>query len=218
MTRSRSSSRQAFFASFSSKAINALSDVPARSRPLVLLTGGLHSPGHLQTALSSKHADLLGVGRTSILCPDLPQVLRTRLTVEDKDQLFTPFKPEPKTGLDFVHVWPWSWVWPYIPKIKLVGGGVQMAWYVNAIRDLASRKGHEDFRHDYSLGGLGAVVRMWTWCPSDPSLTRLKGVALACFFAFVGVLGGFGVSSHVQHRAKSFCLHMYIARISWALL
>ncbi|KAJ8081803.1 hypothetical protein PM082_007649 [Marasmius tenuissimus] len=188
MTSGRNSSRQAFFASFSSKAVKALSGVPAHSRPPILLTGGLRSPGHLQTALSSRHADLLGVGRASILSPDLPRVLQTRLKTEDKEQSFSPFQPDPTTGLDFAHVWPWSWAWPYVPKIKLVGGGVQMAWYVIAIRELASRRGHEEYNPNYSLGGLGAVIRMWTWCPSDPSLSWLKNAALLCFFACLGVL------------------------------
>ena len=62
--------RQAFFAQFSSKLMEELSSMTSSdgSLPLVLLTGGLRTPAHLNTALSAKHTHLLGIGRSSVLC------------------------------------------------------------------------------------------------------------------------------------------------------
>ncbi|KAL0579247.1 hypothetical protein V5O48_002751 [Marasmius crinis-equi] len=183
------SSRQAFFASFSSKAVQAISTIQTPTPPLILLTGGLRSPGHLQAALSSRHTHLLGVGRASILCPDLPRVLNARLTTDDDDRLFSPFQPDPDTDLKFVHQRPWSWVWPLVPKLKLIGGGVQMAWYSIVMRHMAGLGEREEFRVDYSVGGLEAVIRMWLWSSVEPSSSWWRQRIFLLFIGFLGVLG-----------------------------
>jgi hypothetical protein len=171
------SSRQAFFASFSAKAVKTLESESFSKPPLIILTGGLQSPGHIISAISSHHTHLLGIGRTSVTCPDLPLRFRKR-ALEDTDVLteqdFTPFQPEPDLRLDFVHRWPWSWIWPFLPKITLIGAGIGMAWYVVAIRQLASHKIVENglYNPDYDLGGLGAVFKMWIEAPEYPKSRR----------------------------------------------
>ncbi|KAG7094954.1 hypothetical protein E1B28_005755 [Marasmius oreades] len=177
MQSASTSPRQVFFANFSSKAVRALSSAQIPSSPLILLTGGLRSPGQLLTALSSKHAHLLGVGRASILCPDLPLVLRYRLASDTGEESYFPFKPEPDLRLRFNDRRLWSWLWILIPKINLVGAGLAMAWYGMVIRGLASRKPGstqtKPRKDHYSVGGLEAILRMWIW-PRAPELLSIR--------------------------------------------
>ncbi|KAK7047323.1 hypothetical protein VNI00_006554 [Paramarasmius palmivorus] len=187
------SSRQAFFASFSAKAVRALESESFSKPPLIVLTGGLRSPGHIISAISSRHTHLLGIGRTSVTCPDLPLRLRRR-AMEDTgvptEQDFTPFQPEPDLRLDFVHRWPWSWIWPFLPKITLIGAGIGMAWYVVAIRQLASHKivENEVYSPNYDLGGLGAVFKMWI-SSEAPEYSKLRWftVLMSSFMLCVAV-------------------------------
>src|ERR1700722_19706599 len=109
---STSSARQALFARFSHEALKLLEGLP-QPTPLVLLTGGLRSPAHLHTALTSRHAHLLGIGRGSVLCPRLPEVLKER-SRDDR----TPFGR--RCGLDKGRVW------RMLPRIKLIGAGGEM--------------------------------------------------------------------------------------------
>ncbi|KAJ4490267.1 hypothetical protein J3R30DRAFT_3278305 [Lentinula aciculospora] len=176
---SRKNSRQAFFAQFSSKLMKELSPMSSSNErpPLILLTGGLCTPAHLYTALTADYAHLLGIGRASVLCPNLPTVLQSRQTAEnDLSSDLTPFKPEPDLSLSFTERRPWRWIWMYVPKVTLIGAGVGMAWYAVMIRRLAEERirrvddrkdskieVREPFEPDYSIGGLGAVLRMWVW-------------------------------------------------------
>jgi hypothetical protein len=136
--------------------------------PLILLTGGLRTPRLLQKALALKHADLLGIGRGSILCPDLPSVLSQRL-----DDLKTwgdiPFEPEPDLQLPGILSYPiFRSIWELVPKVKLIGAGVEMAWYVVAMRHIANTTvagRDEKTRPEYDVGGLCSVFWMWFWSP-----------------------------------------------------
>lgn len=161
------SPRQAYFAHFSHQALQALESLRKTSTtpptPLILLTGGLRTPAVLRTVLNSGHAHLLGIGRGSVLCPNLPSILKENLTRLDD----IPFQREPDLSLPrILDYWPLSWVWSLVPKIKLIGAGVGMAWYVVAIRRIshASRSG-SDMILNYNMGGLGAVFWMWCWIP-----------------------------------------------------
>lgn len=170
MTTTPHSPRQAFFHRFSHQALKALDTLPETSKPapLILLTGGLLTPTLIHKALSSRHAQLLGIGRGSVLRPDLPELLKTK----GNDQSLwddAPFQQEPDLrNPHFLGYWPFSWFWGFVPNIALVGAGVNMAWYVVAIRGMALRIGSNIIsKPNYSIGGLGAVVRMWAWTPWD---------------------------------------------------
>jgi hypothetical protein len=139
------SSRRALFARFSHQALKCLEDLP-QPGPLILLTGGLRTPAHLYSALRSRHAHLLGIGRGSVLCPDLPQILRSRWSDDEM-----PF------GSEFPDMDDRNWIW--LPKIKLVGAGAKMAWYVVVMRGLAMRERKTYLR----MGGFEAVLRMFLW-------------------------------------------------------
>ena len=165
------SPRQAYFAHFSHQALQALESLPKTSTspptPLILLTGGLRTPAVLRTVLNSGHAHLLGIGRGSVLCPSLPSILKEKETdVSRYDDI--PFGREPDLSLPRILDYrPFSWMWSLVPKIKLIGAGVGMAWYIVAIRHIshASTRSNSDIIPKYDMGGLGAVFWMWFWMP-----------------------------------------------------
>ncbi|KAF7986295.1 hypothetical protein HWV62_35240 [Athelia sp. TMB] len=107
------SPRQAFFAGFSSRALQVLDSFPDGSAPRILLTGGLRTPSHLQTALTSHHADLLGVGRGSVTTPDLPDILRRweQDNGDTIDKTYTPFGPETPDLFDAYPAPEWHGMW-----------------------------------------------------------------------------------------------------------
>jgi hypothetical protein len=147
---SSASSRQALFARFSLQALKSLESLP-QPTPLILLTGGLRTPAHLHTAMISRHAHLLGIGRGSVVCPDLPIVLASR----QPDDI-TPFAPEPDLSRSSHRFWKW------LPRVKLIGAGVGMAWHVVAMRALAVG-GRPALEAHYSMGGVEVVLRMFLW-------------------------------------------------------
>ncbi|KAF7318713.1 FMN-linked oxidoreductase [Mycena chlorophos] len=150
------SSRQALFADFSTHARESLASLPPEKRPLVLLTGGLSNPAQLRNALSAGHADLVGLGRTAVLCPDAPSRVRNN----------RPFPAQPT--LDF-H--PLRARLP-LPRIKLIGAGTTMAWYTVMLRRLA--QGREV---DFGMGPVGGLVWMWFWMGPDlPQTGFVMGV------------------------------------------
>ena len=164
------SPRQAFFAHFSHQVLQALESLlrtpTSPPTPLILLTGGLLTPGLLRTVLNSRHAHLLGIGRGSVLCPNLPSILK-----EKNEDLLQwddiPFQREPDLRLPHIlEYWPLNWMWSLAPKIRLIGAGVGMAWYVVTIRCIsrASRSG-SDLVLNHDMGGLEAVFWMWAWIP-----------------------------------------------------
>ena len=166
-------SRQAFFARFSRRAREAVRALPSQRRvpPLVLLTGGLRSPEVMHAALQHAHADILGVGRGSVLCPDLPRRLAAYLaacpsealskTTETlKVELDVMFPPQPVLDYPltpFVNVVAKLFTaLGMLPLPKLIGAGVGMAWYVVMMRRLA-----QGMDADLHVGGLRAVFGMW---------------------------------------------------------
>ena len=148
--------RQAFFANFSAVAkehIKRLHPHNGSPVPVILLTGGLRSPAHLQTALNNDHADLLGIGRGSILCPDLPAILQRR--GEKVDAIFDaePFVRELDNDIKLPF---------WFPKVPLVGASAGVSWYAIQMRKIAET----ETGRVVSLANIGAVeamLRMWIW-------------------------------------------------------
>lgn len=170
MSSKPTSLRQAFFSRFSRAVIEHINREPTPSNaspvPVILLTGGLRSPAHLQTALDAGHADLLGIGRGSIICPDLPVVLQERLTENRLGYQFKedtrPFAREPSDDLKP----------PFrLPKAGLIGASFEMAWYTVRMRGIAESHIRHDARngkpqsHSYphGMGTTEAMLRMWIW-------------------------------------------------------
>jgi hypothetical protein len=151
--------RQALFADFAHHALRAVASIP--HAPLILLTGGLATPAQLRAALSSQHAHLLGLGRSAVLRPDLPQLLKQH---PDTHVSFAP-APDLHVGDSA------SWILKRLPRIRLVGAGAAMAWYIVALRRLTTPEPART--PDYAVGALGGVWWMWVWVgPEAPLVLR----------------------------------------------
>ncbi|CAK5261978.1 unnamed protein product [Mycena citricolor] len=155
---SRLSSRQATFATFSQSAMQIVEGLP--KPPLILLTGGLNSPNLLHSVLSSHHAHLLGIGRSAVLRPDIPEILRA-CSDWQSNELFAR-DPDLQAGT-------LRRVFDLLPPIKLIGAGVKMAWYTIGMRRLVGLLQESKCRLrgfppvDYSAGALRSVIVMWAW-------------------------------------------------------
>lgn len=227
------SRRQAFFSDFAQRAVRVLAaQSPAQQdfsntscaarfpdagkpKPLVLLTGGLRTLPLLSSALALQHAHLLGLGRLSVLCPELPRLLSESLENNKHgayDQFLMEPLPEPDLkGLGInLPVGASFWTraqarierafisflitcWSCLPFSfpNLVGAGTAMAWYIIMMRRIAV--GQEV---DYTIGGFAAVLSMWLWTapPSSRRPIWRSGTAwgvLGIIFALVtGILLG----------------------------
>jgi hypothetical protein len=166
------SPRQALFSDVSSRTLKVLESLPGPT-PLVLLTGGLRTPALLYSALASQHSHLLGIGRGSVLCPDLPTILRDKGSNDHE-----PFAPEPSLSKNKSQFWTW------LPKVKLIGAGLGMAWYIVGIRRLALLPSDERISFD-DIGGVEAVLRMWLWIGYNH--VRLGPFAVMGFCVLAGI-------------------------------
>lgn len=140
---------------------------------------------HLQTALASRHADLLGIGRGAILCPDLPKILRLKTQDSASPSAWDekPFTHEPEAVFRASK---------WMARVKLIGAGIGTAWYTIRMRDIAvsqiENSSTEPPPVDYSRGGLIAVFKMWAWFGlSTVSKFRVLGIFLVLIIA-IGVL------------------------------
>ncbi|KAJ6524319.1 hypothetical protein B0H19DRAFT_1042921 [Mycena capillaripes] len=161
-------SRQAIFADFAHRALRAVASIPGA--PLILLTGGLTTPAHLHGALSCEHAHLLGIGRAAILRPDLP-----RLLTQVQPDSNAPFAPAPDQRLGERQMR----ILQRLPRVKLLGAGAAMAWYVVELRRLA-QPGPFVQKPNYSLGSLGGVLWVWAWF--GPEIAALRNTLLIVSF------------------------------------
>lgn len=168
MTRTPSkSARQALFASFSRKAKAAIDESSASTKPLVMLTGGICSAALCHSALSHGDADLVGIGRCAVLCPDFPNQLQQR-SLDDARHIGDA--PESTDSYVFNN---------FLPRVNLLGAGTSMAWYGGLIRRLSQR----DAKRPGT--GLAAVWDMWSWwAPEGVNLVR-RGLAFLGLLVFV---------------------------------
>ena len=183
-----SSDRQALFSRFSQRALRELVEwqekTPQSARPLILLTGGFCSADLMTSALNLKHADLLGVGRLSVLYPELPKLLMQGSSLGHADTVTIATCADPwRLGLThtstsvtrrvvrfvtsrFTRLWgsiPSS-IKPQFPR--LVGAGTEMAWYIVSMRCL--RGAALDEHVSLPGSGLEAVVCMWLYIAPGP--------------------------------------------------
>ena len=148
----------------------------------------MQSPAIFQDALTQGHADLIGIGRGSVLAPDLPLLLkefyaRQQMGTPDEDGdgknkgryfLFklptlsyteTPLTRAAASVLRSLGI---------LPLPRLIGAGTAMAWYIVTMRSIS--KGQ---RVNYQMGGLRAVVQLW--CPELQILAILFSSCIACY-------------------------------------
>ncbi|KAK2461269.1 hypothetical protein APHAL10511_006796 [Amanita phalloides] len=159
------SRRQAFFSQFSHHIVEVLDSLVPR--PLVVLTGGLRTPSLLCNVLSARHADLLGIGRGSLLRPDLPlylqELMDTSKAIDDPTIWEATFEREPELGTKGIS----GWIWDKFPRVPLIGAGVQMTWYGVMMRRLGEANAllpaARVLTPDYKLGAFMSVMKMWFW-------------------------------------------------------
>jgi hypothetical protein len=148
----------------------------------------MRSPAIFQDVLTQGHADLVGIGRGSVLAPDLPLLLKEFYA---RQQLGTPDEDgdEEKMGRDFLFRSP-TLSYTETPLIRaaasvlrslgifplpsLIGAGAAMAWYIVTMRSIS--KGQ---KVNYQMGGLRAVVQLWF--PELQILAILFSSGLACY-------------------------------------
>lgn len=177
---SKKPSRQAFFSSFSRQAMKALppADPEKGPPPLILLTGGLRHESTLTSVLTENHAHLLGVGRLSVLVPDLPIQLKT------KGSNFEPPPIPGFTGSTLDQIASFMFNITHISFPKLVNAGLECSWYFMGMKKMATGK-------RLSHGGTEALIRMWFWVAPGSgetprsSLSGLSALLLAPILFFV---------------------------------
>jgi len=206
---SSTSSRQALFAEFSSEALQSLvKDPPSHStngnaldkttwkRPLILLTGGIRAPDMMSAALKNNHADLLGVGRLSVVCPDLPLRLRDGFGVaasqpaKQIDAKGSAVEKGAKWLLDNV-LYFFSFL--HIEPPKVIGAGIETAKYTVLIRNLATSESGTLVHNPLivtdnvrSIEGIKYVMQMWLWFVPGEWHVGYQ-ISLLCLGIFIGI-------------------------------
>lgn len=162
-----SSDRQALFSDFSRKAIAALTalrhDGP-KATPLILLTGGLRTAAQCTSVLENGHAHLLGIGRSSVVYPDFPRRVMDGIRCDLSDPTSKLPRHSHASGPVPLLLAPGRWerMWHTVNRLvgfpKLIGAGMEMAWYIVMMRRIA-----EGQEVDTNVGGVSAVMTMWLW-------------------------------------------------------
>jgi len=174
--------RQAFYARFARKARSAIhAQASSSRRPLVLLTGGMRSPATIQDALAQGHADLVGVGRGSVLAPKLPLLLKehydscrqTRTLDGDFPFQQLPTLSYPETPLIRIAVSVLRSL-GILPLPSLIGAGAATAWYIVAMKRISRGR-----TMNYQIGAIYAVLLLWL--PELQALTILWVFCVACY-------------------------------------
>jgi hypothetical protein len=147
---------------------------PFQSRPLIMLTGGLRTRAHLDSALSQGHAQLLGIGRMAVVRPDIPTLLATS-TDRDPYELFAP---EPELEKDAN--WLVRWISRQLKAVNFVGAGLNVAWYNIRMRELGMNQ-----PINYEGSGFVCVLRMQFWC-SNRTYYTLKSLGIATCLIVIG--------------------------------
>jgi len=148
----------------------------------------MRSPAIFQDALSQGHADLVGIGRGSVLAPDLPLLLKEFYA---RQQMGTPDGDgnEKNMGRDLLFKLPTlsCTETPLIraaacvlrslsilPFPSLIGAGTAMAWYIATMRSISNGQ-----KINYQMGAFRAVVQLWF--PELQILAILFSSCLACY-------------------------------------
>ena len=145
----------------------------------------MRSPATFQDALSQGHADLIGIGRGSVLAPNLPVLLEEFCsrqqagTPDDRDDdnkvMMGQDFPVQQPTLSYAETPPMRIVVSVLrllgilPLPSLVGAGAVTAWYILAMRRISRGQ-----RINYHMGGIRASLLMWV-----PEL-RVRPILLSC--------------------------------------
>ena len=176
------------------------SSSPPSRRPLIVLTGGLRTPELLLSAFSQKHADLLGLGRLSVVCPELPRILSTYLILDNTnipeglipslDDMHKHMSVLAKGERRFTRLL--ESLMESLPSVlkpefpKLIGAGMNLARLTVLLRSIGS--GEETVF--YPGEGLGAMFRMWLWvAPGKSSSSGRWWAAVVVILIMISLWG-----------------------------
>lgn len=193
--------RQALFSRFSQQILKALDNAGYHSpqRPVIMLTGGLHTPNLVKSALLSGQTDIVGIGRASVVCPEIPQKMAEFEKGQGRIDGDIPFAIEPEQSVPiYLKYWPIVSIWASISKVKLVGAGLKTAWYTLVMRKYALT---ELYRQDGGITSLEltlekpeptiyplwSLLQMYVWV-ADPKRHTAVYFALGFFVTLLAVL------------------------------
>ncbi|EKM77403.1 hypothetical protein AGABI1DRAFT_93471 [Agaricus bisporus var. burnettii JB137-S8] len=193
--------RQALFSRFSQQILKALDNAGYHSphRPVIMLTGGLHTPNLVKSALLSGQTDIVGIGRASVVCPEIPQKMAEFEKGQGRVDGDIPFAIEPEQSVPiYLKYWPIVSIWASISKVKLVGAGLKTAWYTLVMRKYALT---ELYRQDGGITSLEltlekpeptiyplwSLLQMYVWV-ADPKRPTAVYFALGFFVTLLAVL------------------------------
>jgi hypothetical protein len=120
---------------------------------------------------------MLGIGRSAVVCPQIPQIMWEYDEGRRRDGGDTLFGMEPDLSTPkYLERWPLSPIWRSLSKIKLVGAGLNVMWYTLILRRLAIAEIQwQQYpgnvlkqRPDCDISALHAMVRVFLWT-SNPT-------------------------------------------------
>ncbi|KAG9034008.1 hypothetical protein FRB95_013983 [Tulasnella sp. JGI-2019a] len=176
----RANPRQAFFSRFSRLAMEVLSPRTEKT-PMIVLTGSLRTQSLMAETIRAQHADLVGIGRPSVVYPNFPRIILS-------SKVTPPVEYGQSTDLsDPNHIYyaePPSPAWLKLVNTSLIGAGIGTAWHCALMSRIAtgrwdglkSRSGTRDAAmsiqevQDTSLsrsempriGGIRSLYEMWS--------------------------------------------------------
>ncbi|KAM7212376.1 NADPH dehydrogenase [Rhypophila decipiens] len=121
-----SQKREAFFQTYCAAIRPTLSSSAHHETPL-MLTGGFRTRKGMETALSIKDCDMVGIGRPAVINPHLPNNTILNTEVSDKDAIAYA-KKVPIPG------WFGSIARKILPRV--IGAGYETTWYAERIKDV----------------------------------------------------------------------------------
>lgn len=143
---------------------------------------------------------MLGIGRCSIVCPQIPNIMRDFEQRHGNSDGDIPFgaKPDFSTSDKYLKRWPIAALWNALSKIKLIGAGFDLAWYTITLRQLAIAElrrleGHRDISQstqepDYAVDALWTLFRVFFWLPNTSWRRPLHQFTAGKLVASVGFL------------------------------
>ncbi len=115
------STRQAFFSSFSRKALEVARS-SCSSPPLIILTGSLRVRKVMASSIRDGHTQLIGIGRPSVLHPSFASAIQNP-SLGDED-----VQPPTEPDVPDLHISP------------LIGAGLTSIWYCWAMAQVVKRR------------------------------------------------------------------------------
>ncbi|CDO76924.1 hypothetical protein BN946_scf185006.g6 [Trametes cinnabarina] len=203
------SPRQVLFESFAERSVEILAEStpPNRAPPLVCLTGGLNTLPKMASVLARSHAHMLGIGRASIIHPDLPvklyESLQKRLAGAPDEFLMVEPPELSEDGLGVPPPTYLSWrslerlilillktIWSFVPLEfpRLFGAGQNVSWHNMMLRRIAFGR-----EVDYTKGTIATALEFFLCTTPYPLRKGGQGKLWWVMAGLIGVAIGLGL-------------------------